>query len=455
MQTKAVLHPDPYICILNYIVQNNGVKISSTLLRTNEACMKPLPLLIALFVSAFLYLMVFERDRLLDFAYPTEELPVSTTQQPADMTKDTAVPPSDDPSRLVSVVAIKSVAQTVDSAVLLRGRTEAARQVNVMAETSGKVVSAPLRKGAYIEAGQTLCQLDPGTRESRLAEAKARQVEANARLPEARARTTGATASLTEAQISENAARRLNQSGYASETRAAQATAALQGALAGVESAKAAEISAEAGGQAAKASVAAIERDIKNLTITAPFEGLLETDTAELGVLLQPGAHCATIIQLDPIKLVGFAPESEVDNVTVGAMAGARLATGREVVGRVTFLSRSADPLTRTFRVEVEVPNAGLAIRDGQTVEIIIASDGTSAHLLPQSALTLNNDGDLGVRFVDSDNTVGFARVKILRDTTKGIWVDGLPNQISVIVMGHEYVVKGVEVDVTYREVTQ
>ena len=417
--------------------------------------MKLLPLIIALLVSAFLYLMVFERDRLLDFARPATPADVATTQQPAKMDAQAVVAPAKDPVHLVSVVAINSTAQTVDSAVMLRGRTEAARQVNVMAETSGKVISTPLRKGSYIEAGQILCQLDKGTRESRLAEAKARQIEANARLPEAMARLAGAEASLTEAKISENAARRLNQSGYASETRAASAKAALEGALAGIQSAKAAVISAKASGQAAKASVAAIEKDIENLSITAPFEGLLETDTAELGSLLQPGAHCATIIQLDPIKLVGFAPETQVDNVTVGAMAGARLATGTEVVGRVTFLSRSADPLTRTFRVEVEVPNTGLAIRDGQTVEIIVASDGTSAHLLPQSSLTLNNDGDLGVRYVGKGNIVGFAPVSVLRDTPEGIWVAGLPDVIDVIVEGHEYVVKGVHVDVTYREVTQ
>lgn len=416
--------------------------------------MKPLPITIALLVSAFLYLMVFERTRLLDFANP-QPVDLATARQPAEMGDKTAVAPASDPARRVTVVAINSVAQTVDSAVLLRGRTEAARQVNVMAETSGKVISTPLRKGAYIEAGQILCQLDPGTRQSRLLEAKARLTEAEARLPEALARVTGAEAALTEAKISENAARRLQQSGYASETRAAQAEAALQAALAGIESAKAAVISAKASGEAAKASVAATEQDIENLTITAPFNGLLETDSAELGALLQPGALCATIIQLDPIKLVGFAPETEVDRVTVGAMAGARLATGREVVGRVTFLSRSADPKTRTFRVEVEVPNTGLAIRDGQTVEIIVASDGASAHLLPQSSLTLNNEGDLGVRFVGKGNIVGFAPVSILRDTVEGIWVTGLPDVIDVIVAGHEYVIKGVQVDVTYVEVSQ
>ncbi len=417
--------------------------------------MKLLPVMIAIIVSAFLYLIVFERDRLLGFARTAPETPVTQTHQPKGLNAETAVTPAKDPRHIVSVVAVNSVAKTIDSAVLLRGRTEAARQVIVMAETSGKVVSTPLRKGAYIEAGQILCQLDPGTRESTLAEAKARQIEADARLPEANARTAGANASLTEAEINENAARRLKQNGFASQTRAASAEAALQAALAGVESAKASVISAKAGGQAAKASVAAIEKDIENLTITAPFEGLLETDTAELGALLQPGAHCATIIQLDPIKLVGFAPETEVDNVNVGAMAGARLATGREVVGRVTFLSRSADPLTRTFRVEVEVPNTGLAIRDGQTVEIIVASDGTEAHLLPQSSLTLNNEGDLGVRFVGKDSIVGFAPVSILRDTTEGVWVAGLPAILDVIIAGHEYVVRGVKVEATYRKVTQ
>lgn len=412
--------------------------------------MKPLPLLIAILVSAFLYLLVFERGRLMDFASDTS-VPIATTQQPTGINADNAVTPASDPARLVSVVAFRSAARTIDSAVMLRGRTEAARQVNVMAETSGKVISVPLRKGAYIEAGQTLCQLDPGIRESRLAEANARLIEANARLPEAKANAAGAAAALTEAKISENAARRLNKNGYASETRAASAEAALQAALANVESAKAAVISAKASGEAAKASVAATEKDIEYLTITAPFNGLLETDTAELGALLQPGTLCATIIQLDPIKLVGFAPETEVDHVSVGAMVGARLATGREITGRVTFLSRSADALTRTFRVEVEVPNTGLAIRDGQTVEILVSSDGTSAHLLPQSSLTLNNDGDLGVRYV-KDGIVDFAPVSILRDTTNGIWVAGLPDLLDVIISGHEYVVKGVKVDVTLRE---
>ena len=145
-----------------------------------------------------------------------------------------------------------------------------------------------------------------------------------------------------------------------------------------------------------------------------------------------------------------------MNRVSLGAMAGARLAAGgEEVTGQVTFLSRSADPQTRTFRVEIEVPNDDLRIRDGQTAEIAIASAGVKAHLLPQSALTLNDDGTLGVRLVDEDAVVSFAPVEIMRDTMDGTWVTGLPDVANVIVVGQEYVTAGVTVAPTYDEVTQ
>jgi len=202
--------------------------------------------------------------------------------------------------------------------------------------------------------------------------------------------------------------------------------------------------------------VAGAETELSRLIIKAPFSGLLESDTAELGTLLQPGALCATIIQLDPVKLIGYVPETDVNQVNVGALAGARLAAGgKEVQGKVTFISRSADPQTRTFLTEIEVPNPDLAIRDGQTAEILIASDGAQAHLIPQSAMTLNAEGTIGLRLVGEDNIVDFQAVEIVRDTAKGIWVTGLPETADVIVVGQEYVIEGVKVAPTPWEATQ
>jgi multidrug efflux system membrane fusion protein len=144
-------------------------------------------------------------------------------------------------------------------------------------------------------------------------------------------------------------------------------------------------------------------------------------------------------------------PEVQVDRVEVGSPAAARLSTGREVQGRVTFLSRASDAATRTFRAEVEVANPDLALRDGQTVEIAISAEGRSAHLLPQSAMTLNDDGDLGVRVVDADNRAQFVPIGVVRDSVEGMWVTGLPDAADVIVVGQEYVTEGVPVAATFR----
>jgi multidrug efflux system membrane fusion protein len=414
--------------------------------------MRLFPIIAAIVVTALVYAFVFERDRLVAVLTGGVETQTSQTAEPpaqemADDTDGTAEP--------VRVVAVKSTARTIDSAVILRGQTEAFRQVDLRAETTGQVVSEPLRKGAFVETGQTLCELDPGTREAALAETRAKLAAARARVPETQARVAEARSRLDEARINDNAARQLQIEGFASQSRAASTNAALRSAEAAVESATSGLETARAEIESAQAAVAAAQKEIERLTISAPFAGLLESDTAELGSLLQPGALCATVIQLDPIMLVGFVPETDVERVQPGALAAAKMASGGLVQGEVTFLSRRADETTRTFRVEIRVDNPDLTLRDGQTAEIVISADGKTAHLLPQSALTLNDEGTLGVRLVTAENTAEFAPVSLLRDTTTGVWLAGLPETANVIVIGQEYVTDGVPVAPSYQELGQ
>jgi multidrug efflux system membrane fusion protein len=411
--------------------------------------MRIVPLITAVVVTASLYALVFERDRLLAFAAGEQAV---TAAPASDTPRETVAEAAKADQRLVQVVVMQSDAQQVDSAVLSRGRTEAARQVEVKSETAGLVVSEPLRRGAYVTTGQALCKLDIGTRDADLLEAKARLAEAQSRLPEAEARLAEARSRLAEAEINDRAASRLSQDGFASETRVAATAAAVESARAGVTTAQSGVQASLSGVSASEAQVESVMKDIERLTMSAPFDGLLESDTAELGALLQPGASCATVIQLDPIKVVGFLAETDVDKVSVGAIAATTLLSGDKVTGRVTFLSRSADPLTRTFRVEVTVPNADLSIRDGQTAELLIAAEGRTAHLLPGSALTLDDNGSLGVRIVDAENRAQFVPTTILRDTPEGTWLTGLPDSARVIVVGQEFVIDGVAVDPTMRE---
>lgn len=402
----------------------------------------------AILVVAALFLLVFERDALFAFAGRGDSETDTTTKTESVSDPQTA-------QNAIGVVVLRSSAREIDSAVLLRGQTRANRQVEVLAETTSTVVSEPKRKGAFVEAGDLLCELDPGTRPASLAEAMAAKLEAESRIPEAEARLEEAHALVAEAQINLTAAQKLSETGFGSETRRISSEAAMRSAEAGIKTAEAGLEATRAGIEAATAEVKAAQREIDRQTIEAPFKGLLESDTAELGSLMQPGSLCATVIQLDPIKLVGFVPETDVNKIIVGSEASARLITGLEVKGRVTFLSRSADETTRTFEVEITVPNPELAIRDGQTANIRIAADGAKAHLLPQSALTLNNEGQLGVRTVGADKIVEFMPILLLRDTAEGVWVDGLPETSDVIVIGQEFVTQGVKVEPTYREAAQ
>ncbi|WP_424833273.1 efflux RND transporter periplasmic adaptor subunit [Ruegeria sp.] len=401
----------------------------------------------AVLVIVALYFLVFERDALFAFAGRGDDQE-NTAAETASVTETLA-------ENAIGVVAVRSQAREIGSAVQLRGQTQANRQVEVLAETVSTVLSEPKRKGAFVEAGDLLCELDPGTRPASLAEAKAALLEAESRVPEAEARLQESHARLAEAEINLVAARKLSETGFGSETRRISSEAEMSSAKAGIKSAEAGLEATQAGIEAAQAAVAAAQREIDRLTIEAPFKGLLESDTAELGSLMQPGSLCATVIQLDPIKLVGFVPETEVNRIIVGSMASAQLVTGLQVEGRVTFLSRSADETTRTFEVEITVPNPDLQIRDGQTANIQIAAEGVKAHLLPQSALTLNNEGNLGVRTVGTGDVVNFMPVHLLRDTAEGVWVGGLPETTDVIIVGQEFVTSGVTVAPTYREATQ
>ncbi|KJS43752.1 efflux RND transporter periplasmic adaptor subunit [Roseovarius sp. BRH_c41] len=408
--------------------------------------MRLLPVFIALVVTALIYTLVFEHERFTDTP-PTSAAESVTPSTTEDGTLSEA--------DIMRVVAVRSVGRDVDSAVVVRGRTEADRTVELRAETSGLVINDPRRKGTMVEQGDLLCRLDPAAREATLAEARAHLLEAQSRVPESEARANEARAQLEEAQINANAAENLVQDGYASQTRVAATRAAVSSAQAAVQSATSGLEAARAGIESARAAVAAAEQEIERLTISAPFAGVLDTDTAEIGSLLQPGALCATVLQLDPITLVGFVSEMQVARVELDAPASARMASGREVEGRVTFVSRSADDTTRTFRIEVKVPNPDISLRDGETAEIMIGAEGRIAHLLPQSALTLNDEGTLGLRIVDTEKRAQFTAVTLLRDSPSGVWVTGLPDEADVIIIGQEYVTDGVLVEPVYQELGQ
>ena len=93
------------------------------------------------------------------------------------------------------------------------------------------------------------------------------------------------------------------------------------------------------------------------------------------------------------------------------------------------------------------MPNPKRDLRDGVTAHIRIPVDEISAHLISPAAMTLNDEGIIGVKLVDLDGVVHFAPAHIIADSNKGVWLAGLPDQIAIITVGQEFVRDGDKVE--------
>lgn len=307
--------------------------------------------------------------------------------------------------------------------VTLRGHTKASSILEVVAETSGIIETVDVSEGQTINAGDLICTLDPGTREASVAQANAAVAQAEA--------------SLAQVQTDFNTNQSLRERGLASVNSAEQYEASLRAAQAGVETADAALKNAE--------------NELSKTEVRAEIGGVVQKPLANVGSLANPGTSCATIIQLDPMIFMGDVPQARIDLARLGMKASITTINGQTAEGEVTFISISANPATRTFPVEIEFPNTSRRIFDGLTAEAEVNLGSIPAHLIPQSVLTLDEDGVLGVRTV-RDSKVEFHPISILRDTREGVWVSGLPPIADVIVTGQEYVVAGQAVKAGFAE---
>ena len=312
-------------------------------------------------------------------------------------------PPAADPPPLrVRVKRMSARSHAV--AITVRGRSEAGRRVDLRAETDGRIVEIGASRGDEVRKGGVIARLADEGRLAKVAEYRAR---------------------LRQRQIHHEATAALAERGLSSKEALATAKADID---------------------AARAAVAQVEVEIARTRLRAPFDGLLLEGHADFGDYLKKGDRFGRIIDLDPILFVGSVTERSVARLRAGLPAVARSLGGHEVRGTLRYIAPSADPATRTYRIEVEAANPGYRIREGITADIAIEMDTRMAHFVTPALLSLADDGTIGLKTVDGENRVRFRPVDIIEDTPDGIWLGGLPREILVITVGQEFVVAGQEV---------
>ena len=188
--------------------------------------------------------------------------------------------------------------------------------------------------------------------------------------------------------------------------------------------------------------------ELNRTEVKSPFSGYIES-VVKPGNFIERGQVCATIIQLDPIKFVAEVPEISIAKVKVGQNVDINLVTGQKVSGILSFVSKSASPATKTFRVEVEIQNKDGLIKDGLTADLIIKTDKVKAHKISPSILILDDDGKLGVRITNTENIVEFYEIEIVQDSPEGLRATGIPEGSNIIIQGQGFVEEGQLVQIT------
>lgn len=308
------------------------------------------------------------------------------------------------PAKLVSVRVRSVAARTRTDSLIVNGRTEESRKVTLRAETAGPVVEVPGIEGSVVEAGDVVARQSIEDRNARLAEA---------------------VALVKQREIEYRAATQLAKKGFRSGTKLAEARAKLD---------------------AARASTKSMRIDLLRTKITAPFRGVLETRYVETGDFIKVGDNVAKIIDLDPVLAVGFVSERDVGSIVIGEAGEVSFIDGTKARGKITYIASVADPDTRSFRVELEIPNADHKIRAGLTGRLTLPLPAIRAHVVSPAVLTLADDGRIGVRIVDAGDIVRFKPVSILTESRDGVWISGLEDNDRLITTGHEYVKAGQKV---------
>lgn len=320
---------------------------------------------------------------------------------PPPAAADRATPAAKTPKALTAVRVRRSHAEDRRREIDILGRTDVIFDAEVTAETSGRIVELAASKGQWLKKGDVILKLEMADRKARLREAEAK-VEFE--------------------RIGYEAARKLSKKQFQSEVKLAQEKAELE---------------------LARAELATIRLDIARTVIRAPVDGYLDTLPVAVGDYLAAGAKVVTLVNPDPLRVVAQVSERDVGALSVGDEAKALTPDDAVFLGRVKYIAQQADPATRTYRVDVWIDNPGHKLRDGQTMELFLPAGVERAHRVSPAVLTLDDRGVVGIKLVDGDGTVRFHAVRIVGDTTQGVWLAGLPDIVDVITVGQEFVKAG------------
>lgn len=261
----------------------------------------------------------------------------------------------DDYVRVVNVEVRTLRLRPFTERIRVTGTVEANRDVRLAAEETGTIESIPGREGAPIRAGEAIARIDDALLRAELEQAEA-QAEVARETWERNRQLYEEDRAISELRFVETRAR----------------------------------------SREADASRRALVERLARTVVRAPFDGVLETLDVEVGSMVSPGTSVARLVQLDPVKVTGGVPERYAPDVREGGEAVVRFDVlgDRTFRGKLTNVGSVIHPQSRTFRVELVLPNPERAVKPEMVADItLVRRRLEEALVVPQEALVREEEG--------------------------------------------------------------
>jgi len=356
----------------------------------------------------------------------------------------------------VSAVAVANA--QIRQSIRASGISEPKTIFTISAEIGGTITKVPVREGSAVEKGDVLVVIDTDTLPSRIAAAKAEIAAAEAALTTAKTLAGGtyeeeraaAMANLEVATQRLEIGKKLVAKNFSAPVDLAQLKANFETArmtLARIDLEKnyraQLDISQnEARFAGAKSSLVVLENQLAKSLIKAPISGWLETVNVDEGEQMTAGAVAATILNMDELSIIVAVPQTNIAQVDIGKPVSIDVAGIGRRMGKVSRIASISTSTTRTFDVEITVPNPDRMLRAGMTVEADIDVGYQPAFGMSPAHLSVASDGSLTAK-IDEAGVVRVKPVELVRSGVEQVFVSGLANGDRLLTFGQAFVEAG------------
>lgn len=207
--------------------------------------------------------------------------------------------------------------------------------------------------------------------------------------------------------------------------------------------------------QQAQSMEAVARKNLTDCRLVAPFAGVIAEKNLEVGQNVVPGVQVMKLVSDDRLKVRIAVPETEIMHVTKGqkAVIEAPVLNGRQVEGVVMEKGIQANPLSRSYEVNIGIQTPHTGLLPGMVTEVWLQdADKSQTCILPASVIQLDESNRYFVWVKGADGKASKRMVTCGKFTASGVTVvAGLSEGEEVIVEGQQKVCEGTPLAIKNR----